>query len=49
MGAVLPMAFELALTVEARERMRAAAALPQLPKWSDPEEADADCDPANWM
>jgi len=49
MGAVLPMAFELALTVEARERVRAAAMLPQLPKWSDPEEADADCDPANWQ
>src|SRR5215204_3906185 len=50
MAVTLPMATELALAVEARERVRAAAAmLPRLPKWSDPEEADADCDPANWQ
>jgi hypothetical protein len=49
MALTLPTAVEIQLLVEARERVKAAAALPQLPKWSDPEEADADCNPINWQ
>ncbi len=53
MGATLPLAVELALAVEARERIAAqAGALPRFtpnPAFDDPENADADCDPINWQ
>ena len=61
MGAALPMHLELMLTVEARaekaEGRKAAAAFftpntafdPAPGKFTDPESADADCDPANWQ
>jgi hypothetical protein len=53
MAVTLPMAVELQLAVEARERIRAA--IPALPRWTpnpafDEPDADiADCDVANWQ
>jgi len=60
MGAALPMHLELMLTVEARAGRKAAGVTPprQTPnpafepapgKFTDPEEADADCDSINWQ
>ena len=61
MGAALPMHLELMLTVEARaeraEGRKAAAAFftpnpafePAPGKFTDPEDADADCDSINWQ
>ena len=52
MGAALPMHLELMLAAEQREARKAApAALPRydFDKWNDPENADADCDAANWQ
>ena len=56
MGAALPMHLELMLATEGREerqaeRAKAPTALPRydFDKWNDPENADADCDAANWQ
>lgn len=56
MGKALPLALELALAVEARERVQAARAAaprynfePAPGRFTDPEDADADCDAANWQ